>query len=847
MKQRKYLLILIGLLGMIQIHAQKSVAFKTDGEAPQPQWIGAITDEDAHIPSNRDYIGTGTVNVKGKPEWKATAPLSRQSIWLKKEMKLPADVHKATMKIVGLGFYELSINQQKVTDAVFAPLWSDYDKTVFYNTYDVTALLKKGKNLLSVLLGNGFYNEQGGRYTKMKVSYGPPTLYCSLEIELKNGRTVCIVSDGSWKYSPSSITFNSIYGGEDEDARITPSWKPVVIQKGPRGILRQQMAQPVKMMEYFGVKSRHQLTPQKIAKASNAKHPIPAGTFVLDMGQNLAGFPQIKVSGKAGQQVRLYLSETLTAQGTCNQKQSGSPYYLTYTLSGKGEKSADGKRIDTWHPHFTYYGYRYIQVEGAVMKGDENPDGKPVIEDIQSCFVYNSAAKIGSFECSNPMFNRAYQIIDRAIRSNWQAVWTDCPHREKLGWLEQDWLNGEGLVYNYDCRSMIEQTLQNIADAQHANGAVPTTAPEYIYFKGKWLDPFAESPEWGGALVALPFLYQQHYGDDRMVKKYAPQMFRYVDYLQSKDSCRILKQGLGDWYDYGKGRSGFSQNTPMPLVATAHYYQWVKLTQKAAAMSGKTAEANRYAILASEILQAFQNEFLHVEKAASSEKSSSDAVVKNAVEKDAVEKNTIEKVYYGSGSQASNAIPLALGMVPSQYRKLALQHLVDDIHAHHDRLTTGDVGNRYLFQALLRNGYADLWYKMLAHDDVPGYGFQIKKGMTTLTEQWNPEMGASMNHFMMAHINNHFLPDIVGIRIEQGRLIIAPQPMGDLTWAKGSTQLGNGKQVAVIWKKQADGRIEVTVDTDNDVEYEIKIDNDETEHNDGTYCGKHVFVGKCAK
>ena len=840
MKRRKYLLILIGLLGMMQIHAQKSVAFKADKEAPQPQWIGAITDENAHIPSNRDYVGT--VNTKGKPDWKATAPLSRQSIWLKKEMKLPADVCKATMKIVGLGFYELSINRQKVTDAVFAPLWSDYDKTVFYNIYDVTALLKKGKNQLSVLLGNGFYNEQGGRYTKMKVSYGPPTLYCSLEIELKNGRTVCIVSDSSWKYSPSSITFNSIYGGEDEDARITPSWKPVVILKGPRGILRQQMAQPVKMMEYFGVKSRHQLTPQEIAKASNAKHSIPEGTFVLDMGQNLAGFPQIKVSGKAGQQVRLYLSETLTAQGTCNQKQSGSPYYLTYTLSGKGEKSADGKRIETWHPHFTYYGYRYIQVEGAVMKGDENPDGKPVIEDIQSCFVYNSAAKIGNFECSNPMFNRAYQIIDRAIRSNWQAVWTDCPHREKLGWLEQDWLNGEGLVYNYDCRSMIEQTMQNIADAQHANGAVPTTAPEYIYFKGKWLDPFAESPEWGGALVALPFLYLQHYGDDRMVKKYAPQMFRYVDYLQSKDSCRILKQGLGDWYDYGKGRSGFSQNTPMPLVATAHYYQWVKLTQKAAAMSGKTAEANRYAILASEILQAFQKEFLHIEKAASSGKSSSDAVVKDAVVKDA-----IEKTYYGSGSQASNAIPLALGMVPSQYRKQVLQHLVDDIHAHHDRLTTGDVGNRYLFQTLLENGYADLWYKMLAHDDVPGYGFQIKKGMTTLTEQWNPEMGASMNHFMMAHINNHFLPDIVGIRIEQGRLIIAPQPMGDLTWAKGNTRLSDGKQIAVAWKKLADDKIEVTVDTDNDVEYEIKIDYDETEHNDGTYRGKHVFVGKCAK
>ena len=498
MKQRKYLLILIGLLGMIQIHAQKSVAFKADNEAPQPQWIGAITDENAHIPSNRDYVGTGTVNAKGKPDWKATDPLSRQSIWLKKEMKLPADVRKATMKIVGLGFYELSINRQKVTDAVFAPLWSDYDKTVFYNTCDVTALLKKGKNQLSVLLGNGFYNEQGGRYTKMKVSYGPPTLYCSLEIELKNGRTVCIVSDAHGNIrlaaSPSTVSMvvktrmpHHAFLETSGDTEGT-SWHsaPADGTAGEDdGILRCEEPSSA-----HSSANRQGFQCQTSYSGRNLRTGYGTESRRFPTGQ---GLWKGRTAGTA-----LSLRD-LTAQGTCNQKQSGSPYYLTYTLSGKGEKSADGKRIETWHPHFTYYGYRYIQVEGAVMKGDENPDGKPVIEDIQSCFVYNSAAKIGNFECSNPMFNRASQIIDRAIRSNWQAVWTDCPHREKLGWLEQDWLNGEGLVYNYDCRSMIEQTMQNIADAQHANGAVPTTAPEYIYFKGKWLDPFAESPEWGGA------------------------------------------------------------------------------------------------------------------------------------------------------------------------------------------------------------------------------------------------------------------------------------------------------------------------------------------------------------
>ena len=827
---RKYLIILCGLLGMMQIHAQKYVGL-TD---TKPQWIGAITDEDAHIPSNRNYIGTGTLNEKGKPDWKATAPLSRQSIWLKKEVKLTKGIKKATIQIAGLGFYELMVNDKKVGDAIFAPLWSDYDKTVFYNTYDVTSLIASGKNQLRVLLGNGFYNEQGGRYCKMKISYGPVTLRFVMNVEYEDGKTETVVSDGSWQYAPSAITFNSIYGGEDEDARIVVTkWKPAVVQKGPKGMLREQIAQPVKMMETFNMKSRHNLTSLEIKKASTAKHEIPKGTFVLDMGQNLAGFPEISVSGKSGQQVRLYMSETLTPQGTCNQKQTGSPYYLTYTLGGKGKKNAQGIRVETWHPHFTYYGYRYIQVEGAVMKGDENPNGMPVLEDIKSCFVYNSAPKIGSFECSNPMFNRVYQIIDRAIRSNWQGVWTDCPHREKLGWLEQDWLNGEGLVYNYDCRSMIEQTMQDIADAQHENGAVPTTAPEYIYFKGKWLDPFAESPEWGGALIALPFLYLDHYGDDTLVKKYTPRMLKYVDYLHSKDSCFILKQGLGDWYDYGKGRSGFSQNTPTPLVATAHYYQWVKLAQRAAAISGRTADANRLAILGVDILQAFQKEFLHVEKTATGK---------------------VEKAYYGNGSQCSDAIAISMGIVPSAYRTLVMQHLVADIHAHGDRLTTGDVGNRYLFKALLENGYEDLWYKMLAHDDVPGYGYQIKKGMTTLAEQWNPEMGASMNHFMMAHINNHLIPNVLGIQIHEGKLQIVPQPMGDLTWAKGGTHLTKGKKVDVSWKKQGSGKLEVKVKISpgldfqiNTAEYQLIEKNNEKTNSDGAYCVEYIFVSKSTR
>lgn len=173
-------------------------------------------------------------------------------------------------------------------------------------------------------------------------------------------------------------------------------------------------------------------------------------------------------------------------------------------------------------------------------------------------------------------------MIEKAVRSNMQGVFTDCPHREKLGWLEQDHLNGPGLLFNYDLTGFIPQTLQNIADAQHPNGAVPTTAPEYVYFQGKGMDDFAESPEWGCTLVVLPFMYYDFYGDDSLIHTYYKNMSRYVDYLATRAEGHILSFGLGDWYDYGNFRAGFSRNTPVPLVATAHYYMIVKYMIRAA-------------------------------------------------------------------------------------------------------------------------------------------------------------------------------------------------------------------------------------------------------------------------
>ncbi|KAA4503363.1 Bacterial alpha-L-rhamnosidase, partial [Bacteroides ovatus] len=662
------------------------------------QWIGAITRQNAHLPEGRKFHGGELKKPEVKAAWEAVDTLAKKSICLRRTFQVGdateggtnrkpgKKIVEATAYVCGLGFYEFSLNGQKVGNSEFAPLWSDYDKTVYYNTYDVTEQLRRGENVVGILLGNGFYNVQGGRYRKLQISFGPPTLLFELVINYEDGTCTTVHSDNEWKYDFSPVIFNCIYGGEDYDARREQKgwnqigfddshWRPVVIQEAPKGILRPQMAAPVKIMERYDIQKVTKLNADQVASASvSTKRTVDPSAFVLDMGQNLAGFPEIKVRGKRGQKVTLIVAEALTEEGACNQRQTGRQHYYEYILKGEGD--------ETWHPRFSYYGFRYIQVEGAVLKGQKNPQKLPVLKNIQSCFVYNSAKKVSTFESSNRIFNAAHRLIEKAVRSNMQSVFTDCPHREKLGWLEQVHLNGPGLLYNYDLTAYAPQIMQNMADAQHSNGAMPTTAPEYVIFEGPGMDAFAESPEWGGSLVIFPFMYYETYGDDSLIKKYYPNMRRYVDYLKTRADKGILSFGLGDWYDYGDFRAGFSRNTPVPLVATAHYYMTVMYLVQAAKMVGNDFDIHYYTSLAQDIMVAFNKCFLH--------------------------KDTAQ---YGTGSQCSNALPLFLQMTQDadkqgNYRPDAdlnekvFANLIKDVEAHGNRLTTGDVGNRYLIQTL---------------------------------------------------------------------------------------------------------------------------------------------------
>ena len=792
------------------------------------EWIGAITRKDARLPEGRKFHGGELKKPEVKAAWEDVDTLAKKSICLRKTFRTDKKIAEATAYICGLGFYEFTLNGKKVGDSEFAPLWSDYDKSVYYNMYDVTELLQEGENVAGVLLGNGVYNVQGGRYRKLQISFGAPTLLFSLLVNYEDGTRDVVCSDDSWKYDLSPLTFNCIYGGEDYDARREQKgwnragfndarWRPVVVQEAPKGTLRPQMAAPVKIMERYGVRKVTKLTPEQIASAcKSTKRTIDLSAFVLDMGQNLSGFPEITVRGKRGQKVTLVVAEALTEEGACNQRQTGRQHYYEYTLKGEGD--------ETWRPRFSYYGYRYIQVEGAVLKGEKNPRKLPVLKDIQSCFVYNSAKKVSAFECSNPIFNAAHRLIEKAVRSNMQSVFTDCPHREKLGWLEQVHLNGPGLLYNYDLTAFAPQIMQNMADAQHRNGAMPSTAPEYVVFEGPGMDAFAESPEWGGALVIFPYMYYETYGDDSLIKKYYQNMRRYVDYLSTRADNHILSFGLGDWYDYGDFRAGFSRNTPVPLVATAHYYMIVEYLIRAARIVGNADDVRYYNSLANDIVVAFNERFQDYDAA-----------------------------QYGTGSQCSNALPLFLDMVLSRghsggyetdrhLERKVFKNLIKDVEAHGNRLTTGDVGNRYLIQTLANYGADELIYKMFNHEETPGYGFQLKFGATTLTEQWDPRQGSSWNHFMMGQIDEWFFNSLVGISpdVKHGyqKFRIAPKPVGDLKYVQSSYETLYGK-ITVDWTRE-NGRFKLKLSVPVNTVAVVTLPGEKEPRE--VESGKHEFV-----
>ncbi len=687
------------------------------------KWIAAKADGTLE-PQARE--GVGDEHAKAE-----TLPLFRHAFQLSKP------VRQAIVYVSGLGQYELHVNGRPITDAVMTPGWTDYRKEVLYNTYDITDALRQGENTFGVLLGNGMYNVPGldGRYTKFIGSFGNPKMILQLHVTFVDGTQQVIASDGAWQTAPGPIVLSHIYGGEDFDARKeTPGWDTAPHSQWSDAI---EVAAPSGSIDAGKSLRSSLIPPMKVEEViqpirQTELHP---GTRIYDLGRNFSGWPEIRVEGHAGDTVRLLAGELLDQNGEVTQRSANAgkddPVLFTYTLRGGAPES--------WHPRFSYYGFRYVQVESVAAQAGAPP---PKVLALAGDFVHDDEAVDGFFHSGAPLLNDIHHLIDQAILSNLASVLTDCPTREKLGWLEQTHLNAGSIMYNYGVAQLYGKIGDDIADAQLADGMVPGIAPEFVAFvnsEGK-STMFRDSPEWGSAVILSPWAAYQFYGDLDGLAAHYDSMVRYASYLKSKSVGGMLTFGLGDWYDVGPGDPGESQLTGKGLTATATYYQDLVALARIATLLRKPEDARRYEQEAVDVKTAFNHALYHADTKS-----------------------------YDRGSQTANAMPLTLGLVPEQDRAAVLANLVADIRAHHNHVTAGDVGFHYVVHALAENGRSDVLYDMVTRTDSPSYGYQLSKGATTLTEAWDTNPASSQNHFMLGHAEEWLYRGLAGIDFDLSR------------------------------------------------------------------------------
>jgi hypothetical protein len=716
-------------------------------------WQVRVWDQDGQV-SSWSRRATWTMGLLAGADWQGKwisaegaaaggKPPGWQTLLLRREFAVKPGLARALVHLCGLGQYELFLNGQQAGHDLLSPGWTKYDKTCLYETHDVTRLLLAGANTVGLILGNGMYNVQGGRYLKFKGSFGPPKAIAQLVLDYEDGTAEVLATDERWHTAPGPITFSCIYGGEDYDARLEPrgwdlpafaeaGWAPAKVVEGPGGQLKglSCAAPPLQAFE--------------VLKPVNYK-PLGPGVAVYDLGQNASLMPRLSVAGPPGAVVRIIPAELLKPDGSVDRGScGGGACYWQYTLAGGA--------TEQWFPKFFYHGCRYLQVDCTASAGGELPR----LQSLEGVVVHSASPAVGEFNCSNELFNRIRTLVRWAQRSNMMSLMTDCPHREKLGWLEEDHLNGPSLRFEFDLARLFTKAMNDMADSQRPNGLVPDIAPEYVVFDGGFVD----SPEWGSAFILVPWQQYEFTGDLALLRTHYDAMKRYVAYLGSRATNHIVSHGLGDWYDLGPNPPGVAQLTPVPLTATAFYFYDAWVLSQAAERLGKTDDARQFSKLAADIRAAFNERFFNPATG-----------------------------QYASGSQCANALPLVMGLAEPAHRPSVLAAIVKDVRARGNALTAGDVGYRYLLRALAEGGRSDVIFDMNNQSEKPGYGYQLKQGATSLTEAWDAGRGSSQNHFMLGQIMEWFYHDLAGISCDPAgpgfkKIVIKPAMVGDVTWAK---------------------------------------------------------------
>jgi alpha-L-rhamnosidase len=700
-----------------------------------------------------------TPNLQEDPEKSNPSPM------LRRVFEVHRNIHSARLYASAMGLYEFHLNGARVGDQYFTPGWTAYDFRYQYQTFDVTSQIKRGKNCLGAILGDGWFR---GNLTwgHRRNFYGTKlALLAQLVVTYKDGKQQIIATDDNWKSATGPILSSDIYNGETYDARLERpgwssanyddrDWKGVTVIASPQAKLVAAAGPAVRPIE--------EIKPLQVLRT-------PDGDTVLDMGQNMVGWMRVRVNAPAGTRITLRHAEVLDSKGN----------FYTANLRTAAQTDryiARGQGVETFEPHFTFQGFRYVAVDGW--------PGEVPLDAFTGVVVHSAVETTGSFETSNPMLNQLEHNIVWGQEGNFVDVPTDCPQRdERLGWTGDAQVFAPTAMFLHGSAAFYTKWLKDLALDQEDDGAVPFVIPNALSHTTRQGESGAAG--WGDAAVVVPWTVYLSYGDRRVLEEQYSSMRAWVEFIRKQAGSRYLwntRETFGDWLAYATNQADYpGATTDKDLVQTAYFAHSTDVLERTAEVLGKTDDAKSYSELLDHIRLAFQREF----------------VTPNG--------------RLSSNTQTAYALALAFDLLPESQRKEAAARLAADVRSF-GHLTTGFLGTPLLCKVLSDYGYLDEAYMLLNRKEYPSWLYPITKGATTIWERWDgikpdgsfqtPSMN-SFNHYAYGAIGEWMYSVIAGIQIDPGQpgykhLFIEPHPGGGLDWVKCSLHTRYG-DVSASW------------------------------------------------
>jgi alpha-L-rhamnosidase len=714
-------------------------------------------------------------------DWKAkwisvaneTDTVNRPSPLFRKTFSAAKKVKSATAYITARGLYEAFINGKRVGDAYLTPGWTTYNKRIQYQQYDVTSLIQSGQNAIGVATGSGWYRGYIG-FSRQKNFYGKEiALLFQLDITYTDGSKAQVISDTSWKTGTGSIVSSEIYHGETIDARKEPQgWSTTAFNDTGWAAVKEATAGTAQIIATYNepIRKRESFKGLKLITT-------PKGEKVIDFGQNLTGWVQMKVQGNAGDKITLYHAEVLDKKGNFyTENLRPAKQQNVFVLKGGAE--------ETFEPHFTFQGFRYIRIEG--YPGDIKP------ENFTAYALYSDMRQTGTFTSSHALLNQLQKNIQWGQRGNFLDVPTDCPQRdERLGWTGDAQAFSRTATFNFGVNTFFSKWLKDLALDQ-VEGNVPFVIPNVLPGRS------GGSTGWADAATIIPWNLWLAYGDKKVLEDQFESMKAWVGYMERNSTNMLWNKGFhfGDWlfyrpFDDNDGRSAV---TDKYLIAQCFFAHSSDLVAKTAKVLGKSEEEKKYNDLAKRVREAFVKEYV----------TPGGRLV--------------------SGTQTAYVLALNFDMLPEEMRAGVAQKLADNIRSYNNHLTTGFLGTPYLCHVLSRYGYDDVAFTLLMQETYPSWLYPVKMGATTIWERWDgikpdstfqtPGMN-SFNHYAYGAIGDWMYRVVAGIDTQEDQpgyrsIIIKPTVGGSLTQVAADYLTNYGK-VRSAWKIE-NGKLVLDID-----------------------------------